>query len=160
MHRRNTTDEQLRNVRHARATDRTERRRIDRNVAPRDHFLVQRPNRFFGDRTLRRASLTIAREKNLSDSIVTDQRKLDVDMRELSFEKCVRDLNQNSRAVARFGIAAGRSAMREAPQNFEPLLDDVVPRFSAEPRDEAEPARVVLERGVVQAAHVPKYARK
>jgi hypothetical protein len=160
MHRRETTDEQLTDVRHARATDRTERRRIDRNITPRDDFLVERANRFFANRTLRRAPMRITREKNLSDSVITGKWKLDVVMRELSFEKRVRNLNQDSRAVARFGIAARRAAMREATQDFETLLDDIVTRFSAEPRDEAETARVVLERGIVQTAHAIEYARK
>src|SRR5258705_3213511 len=62
----------------------------------------------------------------------------------------MRDLNQNSSAIAGFRVAAAGAAMRQANEDLDSLLDDFMTLVAADARNKAHPARVVLVCGIVQ----------
>ena len=59
-------------------------------------------------------------------------------------EESVRNLEQQSRAVARLGVVAGRAAVHEPLEHRHALHDDVVARLAVEARHHADAARIVF----------------
>ncbi|HEY1895362.1 MAG TPA: hypothetical protein VGG62_03780, partial [Terracidiphilus sp.] len=59
-------------------------------------------------------------------------------------KKHVRNLDKDSRAIARLRIATGRSPVRQVQQNLEALADDRVRSFSADAGHQPHAARVML----------------
>src|SRR6267378_294719 len=60
------------------------------------------------------------------------------------------DLDQNPGAVTSLRIAAASSAVREANQDLDALLDNFVALMAADARNKAHPACIVLACGIVQ----------
>src|SRR5690348_4554682 len=65
-------------------------------------------------------------------------------------EELVRDLNQDSGAVAGFGIASASSAVRKIQQDLNSLTDDVVTFTAANAGYKPDSARIMLVRGVIE----------
>ena len=63
----------------------------------------------------------------------------------------MRDLDQQSGAVSGIGVRADGPAVLEVAQDLEPFLDYVVRAPVLHVDDEADPAGVVLETGIVKA---------
>jgi hypothetical protein len=72
-------------------------------------------------------------------------------VRESPFVARVRDVDEDASAVAGAGVASRRAAVREAAQDLDAHRDDLVGGGAAKISDEAEPARVAFEGGVVEA---------
>ena len=68
----------------------------------------------------------------------------------LQRKKRVRDLDQNSRAIARFRIAAGRAAMGEIDQDLQALANNVVTLLAADARDQTHATGIVLIPRVIE----------
>jgi hypothetical protein len=62
----------------------------------------------------------------------------------------VRDLNQDSSAVARFRIAAASAAMREVDQDLQALGDDVVRLHALDIDHETDATSVVFVSWIVE----------
>ena len=134
--RRDAADEELLHDRPARLGERTEHARIDRHVAPADDDLV-----VVADDRLERPHLllqlaAVAREEDRDDAVVARVRQLDLASLELVLEERVRDLNQDARAVAALRVGARRAAVRQAAQDLEALVDEVVRRLPVDFSDE------------------------
>ncbi len=137
LHRRDASDEELLHHRARRLGERTEHARIDRHVAPADHDLIVVAHDRLEHAHLLLLLLSVAREKHLHDAVVARVRQLDVASLELVLEERVRDLNQDPRAVAALGVCAGRPAVRQAAQDLEALVDEVVRGLTVDFSDES-----------------------
>ena len=62
----------------------------------------------------------------------------------------MRHLEQHASAVAGFGIAARRAAVREVGQHLKPVPNDLIGLHAADVRHDAYTAGAVLELGTVQ----------
>ena len=69
-------------------------------------------------------------------------------------EKLVRNLHQDAGAVAGQRIASAGAAMGQVVEHLEALLHDVVRALALDVDDEADAARVVLVRGIVETLRV------
>ena len=69
-------------------------------------------------------------------------------------EEFMRDLQENSGAVARLGVRARGAAVLEVREGGQRPPDGLVARLRVEPRDERDPAGVVLVGRVVEALAV------
>ena len=102
------------------------------------------------DRLLPAAARRVLREEAHRHRVVAERRQREAAHAAIGGRvELVRNLQQDAGAVAGARIAAGGAAMREVDEDLERLLDDVVRSGAIERGDEAEPARVVLEAGVV-----------
>ena len=63
----------------------------------------------------------------------------------------VGDLQQDAGTVTGLRVRAGGTAVVEIAERLQALGDDRMARYAAQRRDEGDTARVVLERGVVEA---------
>jgi hypothetical protein len=77
-------------------------------------------------------------------------RQLDAEARAFLREKAVRDLDQDAAAVAHLRVGADRAAVAEVLQHREPVLDDAVRPDVLHVGDEADAARILLLRGIVE----------
>ena len=68
----------------------------------------------------------------------------------LSFEKGMRDLDENARPIARIGIAPAGSTMSEVDQNLDSLEDDVVAFLAGDISHESDAAGIVLKLRVIE----------
>src|SRR4029078_4741322 len=60
-------------------------------------------------------------------------------------------LNEHARAVAGVRLAAAGAAVQEVEQDLQPLLDDAAVLPALDVDDDADPARIVLLAGIVEA---------
>ena len=65
-------------------------------------------------------------------------------------KKLVRNLDQDARAIARFGIAAAGAAMRQVHEHLNSFEDDVVGFTAFDAGHEADPAGIVFMARVVE----------
>ncbi len=111
---------------------------------------------FFGDRLLDEPShflalARIARQEDVAYTVAARRRQPDAEgVCDLS-QKPVGRLNQDPGAVPGVGFAAARAAVLQVDKHLEPALDNGVRTLSLDIDDEADPACVVLEAGIVQA---------
>src|SRR4051812_34199978 len=89
-------------------------------------------------------------QKRHADSVGSGRGQRESQCCAFSGEEFVRDLNQNSGAVSSFGIASAGSAVGEADQDLNSLLDNLVTLVTGDAGDEAHAAGVVLVSRVVQ----------
>ena len=125
--------------------------RIDRDVAPRHH--VERL--VGGDRLDRRAGLLggegVVRVEADADGVRARWREVDsLLVVEHPSQEAVRDLDQDSRAVARVRLGAGGTTVGEVRQGPESRGDELVARHALDVGHEGDAARVVLESRVVE----------
>ena len=77
-------------------------------------------------------------------------RQAEAEARRFFGEQFVRDLHQNSRAIAGARIGAHGAAMLEVAQDGERILDELVRFASFDVGDEADPAGILIERRIVE----------
>ena len=95
--------------------------------------------------------IAIARHEQHAHGIFAGLRQAEAEARRFFGEQFVRDLHQNSRAIAGARIGAHGAAMLEVAQDGERILDELVRFASFDVGDEADPAGILIERRVVQA---------
>ena len=66
-------------------------------------------------------------------------------------EELVRDLDQNAGAVACARVGADRAAMLEIAEDGEGILDQLVRGAALDVGNEADPAGILFERGIVKS---------
>ena len=79
------------------------------------------------------------------------RRQLDADLGRLPGEEPVRHLNQDAGAVAGARVGADRAAVLEIEQDRERVLHELMRLLVLDVGDEADAARVLVERGIVQS---------
>ena len=124
-------DEELPDARHHSACVVADGVGIGRHLAPRQHAAA-----VLLDRRLDRRLFALAAEKHADAKVAVDAKRL--------AEERFRNLQEQSRAVARLGIVAGRATMHEALQYGQPRRDDGVARRAVQIRHQPDAARVVL----------------
>ena len=92
----------------------------------------------------------IAREEDEPGAVLALGRQLEPEPRGLAAEEPIGHLDQDARAVARVRLAAARAAVQQVDEHLQRLLDDRVRPLAFDVDDEPHPARVMLERGIVQ----------
>src|ERR1017187_7346879 len=136
----------LRVARHA-----ADRRAVDGRVAPtadaepflhydalHDTFGAQPRVRFHG-------------QEYHAHSVLAGRRQREAQLGALAREELVRDLDQDTRAVAGFRIAPAGAAMRQVDEHLDALDDDVVRFLALDVGHEADSAGIVLASGIVQS---------
>ncbi len=142
-----TGDEELLDRGHGVARERSDLVRPHGDVAPPDddQFFL------FGDgldRSLHgRAFARLCRKERVAHGVATDGREVEAGDRA---KERIRNLSDDARAVAGAGVRAHRSTVLEVAQRAQRGIDDVVSGGAAERRHHGEPARVLLEGGVVE----------
>ena len=78
-------------------------------------------------------------------------RQLHPQLAALARKKHMRNLDQDSRAIARLRIAARRAAVRQVQQHLEALANDLVALLSADAGHQAHAAGIVLMLRMVES---------
>ncbi len=143
-------DEELLEDGHGPERERPELSCVDRDVAPADHLLVVVADGVLEDAHLDRAHRRVRREEALRDAVVARQRELDARAPQRALVVRVGDVDEDAGAIARAGVATGRAAVREPPQDLEAHADDLMRGRAAQVSHEAQAACVALVRRVVQ----------
>ena len=143
-------DEQLQDGRPRVARHGTDRRAVDGHLAPAEHALSVVHHRGLENRLLLAAPPGIAREEAHRDRVVARRRQLHLFLGHLCGEQRMRQLQEHACSVAGARVAAGRPPVGEVLEDLETLLYDLVGRNAAERGDEPEPARIVLERRIIE----------
>ena len=94
--------------------------------------------------------MRIDRQKHHPHAIFARRRQRKTKPRAFALEKRVRNLNQNSGAVAGLRIAAARAAMRQVDQDLNALEDDVVRFAPGNIGHKADAAGIVLMLRVIE----------
>ena len=97
------------------------------------------------------------RQEHHADAVFARKRQGKTEPGALAFEKSVRDLYQNSRAVSGDRIAAAGSPVLQIHEYLNAFEDDIVRPFSLDVCDETDAAGIPLKTRVVQtlAGRVP-----
>jgi hypothetical protein len=123
---------------------------VNRSVSPTQNF-----QSFFADDALQnpftlKTLMSLDRQECHADAIGARLGQLESQSRAFAREKLMRDLNQDTGAVAGFRVATASAAMRQANEDLDSLLDNFMAFVAADARNKAHPARVVLACGIVQ----------
>jgi hypothetical protein len=96
------------------------------------------------------------RQEHHSRRIPSGLRQTESKLIAFTGKKLVWDLNQDARAIARFGIASASTAMRQVDEHLETFLDNRVALLSANARDKTHAAGVVFIQRIVEALRIGK----
>ena len=128
---------------------------VDRHVAPAEHALALDADVELEQLLDLAAVDLVARQEAHADAVAPGRRQLEVDR---GAEEGVRQLEQESGAVAGAHVGALGPAVLEVVERLERLADDVVARDVVEPSDHRDAAGVVLVPRVVQAVGLWRHA--
>ncbi len=123
---------------------------IDRHVAPAQHRLALGLDDALDHGLAGVAGGLALGQEHHADAVVAGLRQLDAELARHRTEEAVRDLDQDTGTVAGERVRPDRAAVVEIHQDLETLADQVVALVTLDVRDEADAARVVLVRGVVE----------
>jgi len=121
-----------------------------RNIPPADKVLPFFGSEAFKSLSHKLAGCLVLRHKTHGDAIITRLRELVPVLVGPPAEQRIRDLKQNSGAIAKQRISANRPAVIYAVQNFERLLDNCVRLFPFDMRNHAHATGVVFVGRVVE----------
>ena len=93
----------------------------------------------------------IARHEERADGVFVGLGQGETEPLRLLGEELVRDLDQNAGAVAGARVGADRAAMLEIAEDGEGILDQLVRGAALDVGNEADPAGILFERGVVKS---------
>jgi hypothetical protein len=140
-------DHGLPDRRHDRARGRARHGLVPRHVAPGEEPLPLRLDGALDDRLHRGAPRAVARQEEDADAVPPRWRQR---VAEFGAQERVRDLEQDSRAVAGLRLGTRRAAVLEVLERRQRTPDGLVPGHGVETGDRRDPAGVVLVRRVVE----------
>ena len=145
-------DHDLLDLRPARVRFLSDHRRIDRHLAPALNAVAEAENLRLDDAPAKilRAEIGLGQEHH-ADGESPALGALAGCLHMLP-EEVLRNLDMNAGAVAGHPVRIDRAPVPHRLQRCDAGLDHIAPRRAVERGDEADPARVVLESGVVEAA--------
>ena len=127
---------------------------VDRHLAPAKEEQAARGEHLFGDRLGARLGIgVVVRQKDEADAEVLVLIKMVAQAARFLAEDFVGKLREQARAVAGFGVGVERAAMPQVAERLDAVLEDPVGAFAADVGDEADPAGIVLERGLIKRRH-------
>ena len=124
---------------------------VERHVAPAEQLEPFRLDHARDHGLAIDALRAIARHEHVADGVMAGLGQLDLERRADLFEKFVRDLHQDARAVAGQRVGAGRAAMGEVLEDLQAMLDDRVAAAAFQIGDEADAAGIVLALRIVES---------
>ena len=149
-----TANKNLLNVRLGTTRHATNCGSIARGVAPAQDAKPFFAHDAFKNAFTLQAAVPFNRQKHHARGVSARLRQCEIKGRALAREKCVRNLNQNARAVARLRVAATRTAVRQIDENLNPFQDNVVAFFAANAGDKSETTCVVFIARLVEPLRV------
>ncbi len=123
---------------------------VHRNVAPAEEALAQFADHALEVLLLPRARIGILRKEDHARCVGAERRQLDPELLRLAAQEAIGELEQDAGAVAGFRVAAAGAAMFHALEHLDALVHQRVRLRAVDLRDEADAARVVLVRRVVE----------
>ena len=93
----------------------------------------------------------LLRQEHHADAVLADGRQREALRPAHLAQEPVGELDQDAGAVTLQRVGAGRAAMRQVPEDREPLRDDRVPLLALDVGNEAQATGVVLLRGIVES---------
>ena len=141
------------------AGDASARHRIVRHRAPSEHALSFFTNDALDHLLAGLALARVARQEDHSDAVLAARRQSEPELVGLLEEKLVRNLHQDSGAVAGVGIASASPAMGQVVEDLDTLVNDVMRRIALDIDHEADAARIVFVRRIVEPLLVGKSSR-
>src|SRR5579872_2802853 len=94
--------------------------------------------------------MLLDRKKDHSHAVTSGTWQRESQILALASEELVWDLDEDSSAVTRLGIATARTPMREVHENLNSLLDNIVTLLAADARDKSYAASIVFMCRVIQ----------
>jgi hypothetical protein len=85
-----------------------------------------------------------------ADSVFARRRQREAKLRAFAGKKFVRDLNENSGAVARFRIASACATVREVDEDLQSLFDDVVRLHALNVNYKTDATRIVFVSRIIE----------
>ena len=98
---------------------------VGRDVAPADHALAFGGDGLLEDRLARGARFGVRRQEHLADREPPVRREREAEASALGAKESLGELEQDASAIAGLGISAACRAMRQPPQDLEPVVDDL-----------------------------------
>ena len=123
---------------------------VGRHVAPAEQDLAFARDRALDLLLAGHPRRRLLRQEHHADAVLADRRQRDALRCRRPAQERVGQLDQDAGAVALQRVGAGRAAVREVLEDRRALRDDRVALLALDVGDEAQAARVVLVRGVVQ----------
>ena len=124
---------------------------VGRHVAPAEQDLALARDRALDLLLAGHPRGGLLRQEHHADAVLADRGQREALPAARAAQERVRQLDQDAGAVALQRIGAGRAAMGEVLEDRQALRDDRMRLLALDVGDEAEPARVVLVRRVVEA---------
>ncbi len=123
---------------------------FNRRVAPAQHreplFARDPFQDSFGQQAVRRLN----RQEHHAHAVFAYGRQSEAQLGALPREELVRDLNQDSRAIARLRIASASAAMSQVDEDLQSLDDDVMRLLALNIDDETDATSIVFVSWIVE----------
>ncbi len=144
-------DEHLADVRLLLPRRPAQARPVCRHVTPAQQRLPLLGDHLGDDAVNAQPQVVVRWQEAHADAVFARARKLHPRLAGQDAQRRVRDLDQHAGAVAGIGVAAQGAAVVEVGQHLQGVVEQPARTAAVHVDDEADPARVVFMRGVVQA---------
>ena len=144
-------DQQLADDGLAVACDAPDRRRVAGDVAPAERLLALLDRDAHAQLFAAHAQVGILWQKAHRDAVVAERRQLEIKLgARPSAQEAIGDLQQQAGAIAGVGVGPARTPVLHRAEHRDRVLDQLVAARAVLPREQAEPASVVLGAWVVK----------
>ena len=143
-------DEHLADVRLLLPRRPAQARPVGRHVAPAEQRLPLLCDHLRDDAVNPQPQVVVGGQEAHADAVFAGAGKLDPRLARQDLQRRVRDLDQHAGAVAGVRVAAQGAAVVEAGQHLQGVVEQAARSAAVHVDDKADPARIVLVRGVVQ----------
>ncbi len=144
-------DEDLADLGAGLASQAADRVRLHGNVAPAEQVLAFLDDDRLDALLAETPLLIIAGQKEHAHPVLARNGQPQSEPPSLLLEEAMGHLHENPRPVAGLRIAPRGAAVREVDEYLQALLDELVRLTTVDVADEADPARVVFEAGIVES---------
>jgi len=117
---------------------------IYRSITPAENGEALFNGHTFNDALADEALGVLYGQETHTDGVLAEGRKREAELRRFATEEFIGNLDENSSAIAGFGIASTGSAVSQIDENLDPFCDDFVGRFRVDIDNKAETAVVAL----------------